>query len=736
MNAYTQIPVPVQEAVHPAQQLIDIPALWAIFRRRFRLFLAAAIVTLALVTVITFQLTPKYTAEARVVINARETQTLDVSAFISGISPDAATVDTEVQIINSRTMARRVADRLQLYDVPEFNPALEGKGGLFSRFLPDQLSSQDPDSKRAERAVVIDNILEAIDVERAGITYAILIRATSENSVLASDIANAFADQYIVDGIDQKFETFQDVSQYLNEKVEENREKLRIAEDAIETYRASSGLLSAEGSLLSEQQISDLQGQLIVSEADLAERRAKLQTVKRRLASGVSADAISDVLASPVIAELRSKQADLTRRRADLETRYGPLHPSIDNLASEERDLQSQVQAEIDRIVGRLENDVEVSRQRVASLRNSINGLRDDLSTDNQALVRLRELEREAEVSRRNYEALLERSQQAELFEDLTEADARVADEAAVPTKPSFPNKKLNLALGFVLGCAVGGFMIVLAEVFDNGLRTSTDIERTLNTKFIAMVPALTGDKFNAGIQTPQDYLVDKPLSSFAESYRTLRSSLMLGRDGRSGARIVAMTSALSGEGKSSSTMCLGRIAALSGDRVLVIDCDHRRRMLSSEMMPQERTQYGLGEVLKKQVSLRQVVLKDPKTELRILPVSEDRSGAGDIFGSGRFEALLSQMRSKFDLIILDTAPLTAVADTRTVVSMADFAVQFVKWKETPVAVARTANRILRELDTQIAGAVLTQVDMQAQAGYGYEGSYRYYAQHGKYYFD
>ncbi|WP_158548666.1 GumC family protein [Parvularcula marina] len=733
MNAFTQITMPMQQTGNNAPA-IDLPALWSIFRRRFRIFVAAAIVTLALVTVITFQMTPKYTAEARVVLNARETQALDVSAIISGISPDAATVETEVQIIRSRSMAERVADELNLFEEPEFNPSVSGKKGFFSGLFPSQLSSEDND--RMMRSRVINRVLDAVEVERAGITHAISIRVESKSPSRAADIANAFAEQYLVDSLDKKFETYQIVSTYLSEAVTEHRVKLRIAEDAIETYRAENGLLSAEGSLLSEQQIADLQAQLIASEAELAERLAKLRDVNQRLAAGVSADAIADVLASPVISDLRAKQADLARRRADLESRYGPLHPSLDNLKSEEADLQGQVQAEIDRIVGRLESDVSVARERVGSIRSAINGLRSDLSTDNQALVRLRELEREADVSRKNYEALLARAQQAELFEDLAEADARIADRAAVPTSPSSPNKKLNLALGIILGGAMGGLMIVLAEIFDNGIRTAEDIERTLNTNLVALVPALTPEKLTGEITSPQDYLVEKPLSSFAESYRTLRTALTLGKEAGSGGRVIALTSALSGEGKSSSAMCLGRISALSGDKVLVIDCDVRRRMLSTKLMDDDAAPRGLAEVLRGDVPLRNAILKDDKSDLRILPVSEDRSGLGDLFGSGRFEALLSQLRTKFDLIILDTAPLTAVADTRMVVSLADKVVQFVKWKQTPVTVARTANKILGELDTELAGAVLSQVDMRAQAGYGYEGSYRYYAQHGKYYYD
>lgn len=733
MNALTRFSMPVTND-EGAGPIIDLPALWSIFRRRIRLFVAAATVTLALVMIITFQLTPQYESESRVVINARETQALDASAFISAISPDAALVDTEVEIIHSRSMAKRVAEELNLYEVPEFNPAAAESQGFLSGLLPRQLETEEDPEVVSTR--VAKNLLEKVNVERAGITYAIIIRAKSENPRLAADIANAFANLYIVDTLDQKFDTYNLVNSYLSDAVESHRQKLRAAEDAIETYRVENGLLSAEGSLLSEQQISDLQAQLIVKEAELAESRAKLTTVNRRLALGASAEAIGDVLASPVISSLRSMQADLANRRADLETRYGPRHPTIDNLTSEENDLREQVQAETDRIVARLENDVEVARQGVSSLRTSIAELRSSLSTDNQALVKLRELEREADVSRRNYEELLERSQQAELFEDLAEADARVADDAAIPLMASFPNKKLNLVLGIILGGAMGGLMVVLAEVFDNGLRTGTDIERTLDTQLIALVPNLDATKLTDETKSPQDYIIEKPLSSFAESYRTLRTALTLGKNAGTGGTVVALTSATSGEGKSSSAMSLGRIASLAGDKVLVIDCDVRRRMLSVAMMAEDSDQHGLAEVLRGDIPLRSALIKDTKSEMFILPVSEDRSGIGDLFGGGRFEALLSQLRTKFDLIILDTAPLTAVADTRSVVAAADKVIQFVKWKETPANLARSANKILSGLETELVGAVLTQVDMRTQGGFGFEGSYRYYAQHGKYYFD
>lgn len=734
MNAFTSVALPISAA--PSNFLMDLPALWAMFRRRFRIFLGTAMAVLTLVVLITFQMTPKYDATARVVLNARETQALDVSAVISGMSPDAAIVDTEAELIKSRVIANKVAEKLNLFVEPEFNTLLKEKKGFLSFLFPAQLEVADPANDRLIRERTIDQLLKFVEVERSGITYAIEITATSEDPLMAADIANAFADQYIVDQLDQKFETYNLVNSYLAGAVEKKRIELRKAEAAVENYRAANGLFSVRGTLLSEQQISDLQAQLVLQEANLAERQAKLTTVNRRLSLGAGPEAITDVLTSQVIGALRAKQADLTRRQADLETRYGPKHPLMDKIKSEADDIKRQINEEMNRIVAGLANEVEVAEQRVLSLRSSINELRNGLSTDNQAQVKLRELEREADLLRKNYQQLLERSQQAVLFEDLAEADARVADPASIPTRAAFPNFFLNLALAIFMGGVFGGLMVALAEVFDNGIRTAEDVERTLSSSLMALVPQLDPSKLGEGIETPQDYIVEKPLSAFAESYRSLRNSLALSGAGPSASKVITLTSAVSGEGKTVSTLCLGRIAALSGDRVIIIDCDVRRRTLSAHFDGKEHDLYRLNGVLSGEVPLRTAVIKDEKTDLHILPVLQDRSGLGDQFGSGRFQAFLSQLRTKYDLILLDTPPLTAVADARLIAQAADRVVQVVRWKSTPANVAQSARKILDEVKTPVAGALLTQVDMRAQAGYGYEGSYRYYAQHGKYYFD
>ena len=727
MTAYTTIRLPSEAAEERAG--LDLPALWAVFRRRFRLFLAAALATLALVVIVTFQMTPLYEAEARVVINNRETQALDYASIIAGVSPDAAAVDTEVEILLSRTAAAAVAEQLDLWDDEEFGGAAEP--GLLDRFRPAQVAQGSDERLARERT--LEKLLGAVEAERAGITYAIAVTAVSRDPQKAAAIANAFAEQYIEDQLAQKFGIYERANIYLVEAVGRAREEWRSAEEAVEQYRGETGLLSAEGTLLSEQQVTQLQAQLIVQEADLAERRARLTTVQRRLSLGAGLDAIAAVTNSPVIADLRSKQADLARRKAELETRYGPLHPQVDKVNSEAADVDRQIEAETQRVVSGLENEVRVAENRVATLRTRIGGLEADLGSDNAALVRLRELEREAEVAEANWQALRTRSRESAQLTDLIEADARVSDPAALPTAPAFPDKMLALALGCLLGAAMGGLAVTLAEVFDNGLRSGDDVERHLGTRLVASVPELTARAAKG--QAPEDYLVDKPLSAFAEGYRTVRSALQLQGDAPS--KVVAVTSAVSGEGKTVSALCLARIAALSGDRTLIIDGDLRRRVLSRRFAGDEdEPQAGLADVLAGRAPLRRALVKDPATDLDILPVSEDRSGTGDLFGSARYQALMAKLRTRYDLIVLDTAPLTAVADTRLAVASADAAFLFVRWKETPVPLAKSAAKVIGETNTPLVGAVLTRIDSRAQAGYAYEGSDAYYAQHGKYYFD
>lgn len=731
----------VQSQADQGEDLIDLRQLITVFRRRMWSFIAAGVLTFVAVVVFTLQATPMFTSTASVVLNLREQRVVDIESVLSGMPPDSASVDTEVEVLRSRALAEAVVERLDLTSVPEFNSALREPGlraqltGFLSGLLPSQdtgAPATDQEAQILER--VVSALMNARSVRRAGLTYVIEISATSETPRLARDIANAYADEYLVSQLEAKFEATERANEWLDERVQVLREEVRIREQAVADYRDQEGLIDAEGATVAEQQVADLNSQLAIQRAELSEARARLDAVQSQLERGVQADTIAEVLRSEVIRELRRQQAEIARRQAELSSRYGPRHPQILTVQRELADIEAQIDAEIARIVTSLENEVNVSAQRVRSLQQSLQEARSELATNNSAIVRLRELEREAEASRALFESFLNRFRQTNESQGLAEADARIIANASVPQSPSSPNVLLNLALGVVLAGVAGVGVVFALEMLDNGLHTDTDIERNFGLPHIASVPRLKAsllERFQGGAIDPGQYVVEKPLSSFAESFRTIRSAIRVSGIGGA-SKVIAITSALPGEGKTTTTTGLGRISAMSGTKTLVIDCDIRRRLLTKALY--NETEAGLLEVLNGLARLEDVIVKDNATDLMILPVKETTFTPRDVFGSQAFADLLAHLRDQYDQIILDTAPVLAVADTREIAGQVDAVVVAARWKKSAVGVVRKALLELRASKANILGVVLNSVDLEAQARYGYDTQGYYYQSYRKYY--
>lgn len=728
--------------------MIDLRELIAVLRRRFWPMVAAGFLTFVAIAVFTLQATPLYTATSSVVLNVRQAQVVDIEAVLSGMPPDSAMVDTEVEVLRSRSLAETVVDQLELINVPEFNDALREPDGLTQSigavtdfaagFLPSpvEVSLTNEERRARARERVVDALMDARAIRRAGLTYVIEISATSETPSLARDIANAYADAYLTAQLEAKFDATERANEWLNDRVEVLRDEVRTREEAVARYRDEAGLIDADGATIAEQQVTDLNSQLAIQRAGLSEAQARLNTVRSQIERGVPADTIAEVLTSDVIRELRRQQAEVARRQADLSGRYGPRHPQILTVNRELADINAQIEAEIDRIVVSLQNEVDVASQRVRSLRASLIEARGELAENNSAIVRLRELEREAEASRALFESFLNRFRQTNEADGLTEADARVVANASTPQDPSAPNVLLNLALGLVLAGVVGVGVVVALEVFDNGLHTDADIEKNFGLPHIASVPRLKpsfSDRLTRRATDPSDYVVEKPLSGFSESFRTIRSAVRLsGIDTKR--TVIAITSALPGDGKTTTALCLGRVSAMAGTSTLVVDCDLRRRLLTKALHPD--VDKGLLEALSGEATLDAVIRKDERTGLDMLPVAETTFTPRDVFGSNAFHALLDQLKGRYDQVILDTAPVLAVADTRAIAAAADGVLFAARWKKSAVGVVRKALTELRASQANVLGVVLNNVDLEAQARYGYDTSGYYYRSYRKYYAD
>ena len=717
----------------------DLRRLFNIFRRRVRLFGAVAALVFLAAIFITFTATPMYTATANVMLDTRQEQVVNIEAVLSGLSADSSVVDTEVEILKSRRLAERVVNALQLSQDPEFNSELAPAGvlstikdtvlGVASAATPRDIPD-DPIAQQKAQERIVDAVLDRLSVRRAGLTYVINVSFESESPTKAATIANKFAELYLLEQLEAKFDATQQANTWLNTRLEGLRQQVLTDEAAVQNYRIANNLLSAAGTNLTETEISNYNQSLAEARAQVAEDEARLSTARSQLARGSSGDDLGEALSSPVIQQLRQQRATVSAKVADLQGRYGERHPEMLTANRQLTDIDGQIQAEIQRIISNLEAQVQVSRQRAAAIGGSLSNARGTLVGNNQAQVRLNELERTAEASRTLYESYLNRYKETSSQQGIEQSDARVVSSATIPTGQSSPKVPLNLALGLVLamGCGLGA--VVLAEMLDSGLATAEDVEHRLDVSYLGAVPLLASVA-EGKMGSPIDYVIDKPLSSFAEAFRNLRASVIYSRLGEP-VKVVAITSSLPGEGKTTTSVCLARSAAQQGLKVILVDCDLRRRSVN-RLFGAEPSK-GLIEVLAGEATLEEVLTTDQVTGARLLPLAKSSMTPKDVFGSAAMDRLLEDLRRTYDLVILDTAPVLPVADTRVLAPKADVVVFLAHWRKTPQHAIEAAFRLLTGTGAHLAGVALTQVDMKQQSKYGYGDPGYYYAEYKKYY--
>jgi len=721
------------------ENTIDIQKLVAMFRRRLRLMIGVALVIFLGVLLITIQETPLFASQASIIIDTRQENVVESKEVLAGLSPDTSVIDSEVEVLRSRQLAERVVAKLKLDRDPEFNEELKAPGliGSTVRGVKGLIGAAAPDRARSAAAVetegnkAVNAVMSRLAVRRVGLTYVMNVIFTSESPTKAALIANTFVDEYLQGQLAAKRTATSSANTYLQTELAELSGKVQAAESEAAQYRAANGLLSAQGATLTEQEISTYNQQLATVRAQQAEEEARLRTARQQLARGSSGDDVGEALTSEVVQALRGKRAEVSGRVADLSSRYGPRHPELLRAQGELADIDGQIQAEIRRIVSNLEARVTVARERTGSMQGSLGRARGALSANSAAGVRLAELERNAASLRSSQESLMQRFQETASQEGIQHSDARIVSRATPPIKPSSPKVLLNLVLGVVLGAGAGVALVILLDMTDSAIGTGDDIERKLGLPHLGSIPLMGSVTEGADRRLrPIDYLAQKPLSAFAEGFRSLRASVLHSTDGLA-VKIVTLTSSLPDEGKTTTAIGLARVSAQAGSKVVLLDCDLRRRAVTRMLGLEPKV--GLTEVLLGRASLEQALVKDETSDFYVLPVTPD-GASKDVFGLPAMDRLLEHLRAHYDLVIIDTPPVLAVADARTLAVKSDAVVLLVRWRKTTASAVKNSIRLLQHAGAPITGAALSRVDMKAQARHGYGDAGYYYNEYKKYY--
>jgi polysaccharide biosynthesis transport protein len=674
---------------------------------------------------------PRYEASALVMVNPSREQVLAQEQMVDNAAPNSSVVDSEIEILRSQSVMRQLVDALELDESPEWNPSLRAPGPMDAvRSALRGGIAAEPRSGQELRNTVATAVARAITVRRRGNSYGIEVTVEASQPGEAARMANTLVDLYLRTQTEARFETAQRANSWLEDQLEQLRLELQEKERQAEAFRQAHGLSVAAGAgaAAAGAQSSDVQTMLVTARADLAEKEARLRQVQELLRSGGSAESMAGALSSPVIAELRTRETELTRQQADMAQRYSAEHPDLLAVRTQLAEVRDRIGDETARITENLRNEVQIARARLGTLQGSFGIASGANEEDNEAVIQYRQLVSEAAAARAVHESFLQRYHEVSNQGDLPTATSRLASTAEAPAGPSKPSLNFALLAALATACLGAALAALLAEVFDGSMLTAEDVERKVGVATVASVPVLKSTDYRGVAhhrRNPTDYLVEKPMSAFAEALRVLRTSVMHARLDRK-VRVLAVTSAVPNEGKTTLSSSLARICAMSGQRVMLVDCDLRRQSLSELL--DLRPSSGLVQVLGGQTDWRNALVEDPETGAHILLAASSAFTPRDLFSSPAMETLVADLRQHYDLVILDCAPVLAIAETRLIVTHADAVALVARSQRTHAAAVRTAVREVENSGAAVLGVALNCVDPRAPGRNAYADTlyYRY----------
>ncbi len=746
MNYVTETTSPPYEQLNFKNRLFQrefgLGELFRLLWRRRGLIGGVVVLSLAAVAVILMSIKPTYTATADILIDTKEARVTDLEQVLSDTTPDKEALLSEIEVIRSRALIDRLVDDFQLVRDPEFNrnlqpltaigTAIDSVETFFRGVLPEDLvsnwsspSDAQLDQQTSERNEAVDTFLDNLDVGMKGQSRVITIRFTSEEAKKAAQLANAVAEAYLLAQLDAKYEATRRANQWLSTKLQDMREKVAESENAVEQYRSRAGLLQSnhEGTLISDQ-VTDLSGQLIAARADRTVAEARLQQARQLAKSPSGAEAAADVLGSPIIVELLRQEAEVKRKVAELADELGDRHPRMVSARAEVSNVQAKLRTEINKVVQKLENDAAVARAREASLQTSLKSMEARLAQANTAEVQLRALEREADANKSTLESFLSRFEEISAQSDLSAHDisARILSRAIVPEIPSAPQKGLILGIALVAASAFATLLAFAIETLDRGFRSSDQIEDAIGVRTLGLVPIMgRGGRSSNG---PEQDLIDNPSSLFGEAIRSVYASILISGS-RPTPRTVLITSSQPAEGKSTIAVSLARMCAISGMRTLVVEADLRKptvhKMMATAQVP------GLVEFYRGEATLAEIVHQDVPTGAHVLPSGKLVVDPVKVLKSVGVGQLLKTVAQQYDLVIIDTPPIMAVADARILAPEVDSTVFVVRWGKTHREVVLVGLKALMETGAHLTGIVLSRVDLKRHAEYGFGDSGYYY---------
>ncbi|MFZ1414130.1 MAG: polysaccharide biosynthesis tyrosine autokinase [Defluviicoccus sp.] len=716
-------------------------------KRRWRLVAAIVVAVALATTIVVFQVPPRYTAHAKILVDPRSARFLEEQTpVMPGMLVDRESIESEIQIITSRHLAGQLVDRLNLIESPDFNPTparssflnLGGWTAQIRAYIEDRLgvgSSTEAESGIDPRARIRSKVIDAFSKDltavREGQSRVITVSMTAKSPVQAADIANAVSEYYLVDHLDNKLAQRRRTSKWLEQRLAELKTAVAASDRAVEDYRRATGLLQTQDDFgrvqrLDTQQLTKVSSELIDARADRTHLEAKLREAEASRTRGQ--EDVPEVISSNVVGQLRAQETRVTQRIADLQSDYGARHPRLIAAENELVEIRTSIKKEIGRIIAGMRNELARARARESALENAVKQLERKTADQNSRQIRLNELAREAEANQQILEQFMGQTKQIAARQALQEPDSRIIAAAEPPVTPSWPKKQLILLVASLGALLLGCALVLFLERVNSAIRTESDVEEATGLRVVGVIPSMGRRRSGASLTRA---IVKHPSSHFAEAMRSVHTSLLMDPSGAP-PKSILFTSAYPGEGKSTVAACFARAVADQGLRVVIIDADLRRPQISKIFGLGDKP--GLIDLLTRQASLQDVLQADKGAPLCVIPSGNKKQGPANILAGDGLAPLFAKLGEHFDLVVVDTPPILVVSDALLICRHVDTTAIIVRWNDTGREDVVKGVRQLREVGANIRGIILNAVKMRAYAGYAYGKPNAYMRAYSRYY--
>lgn len=758
-NAPTPLMSPIQLAETPQAAPTDLFATFGGVIRRWKLIALVAAVTLT-ATYGGLKMVPSlYKSTTEILIFDPQRQMDDavqkrISPFIDAVDNQA--MNTEIEVIKSKSVALRVAKELALDRDSEFQAhrrlsELMERLGFLRPSGPDDATETTgqpsrESAKKLDRAA--DVLLQRLQVERVLFSYILNIAVTSEDPVKAQRLAATVADDYLASQREARQDALQRVASWLKGRVDELQSRVLETEASIEKLKAESGITDT----VSEQQIQTLNGQLMAARGEVFEQRSRLEQAHRLVESNGDAQRIPELMAaetvraltrqgqseqsqndekrmlpelrvsSETLTKLRQLKEELNWRIGILKRNLGEHHAQVIAANTQLDGINNQINAEVNHVIGSIQNAYDIAVSRQQKIEASLQRLT-SARGNSEVYLKLQQLRRVADADRKLYESYLSQFNEISQRRTLQDASARIISPATLPGSPSSPRRMLFYALGGVVGLGGGFLLALLIEFLKSDIKSGSDVEQSFGYPVVGIIPFVPSQKKSRGIVYERllHRIAEMPLSQFSEAVHAMRISLELSS---ANPKVILVTSSLPAEGKSAAAILLAASSAGSGRRTVLLDCDLRQQATSGVF--RSKHQPGLSELLRGTAELMDVISKDPATKTFVIPAGSIVPNPADLLMSQPMRDLIAELRAEFDYIVLDTAPLLPVVDALALATIVDKVLMIVEWGRTPRASISEAFKVLRPEAHRIAGIVLNKVDLKQLQGYSYRRGYHY----------